>query len=840
MSETVGYATLQIIPSMRGTQAALASGMAAPSASVGKTAGSKMGSSMLAGVGKFAGPMAAVFGGVALAGIVKDSVDLEKQFSQTMNTLGAVADVPKKQLGSLSDLALKMGADTVFSANEAADAMLELGKGGLSAATIQSGALEGTLTLAAAGGTDLATAATIASNALNTFGLEGKDMAGVADALAGGANASSASVESLAQALQQVGPGATQAGLDLQTTVGALSAFDAAGIKGSDAGTSLKTFLTRLVPATDRAATGMKRLGVDATDAHGNFLPLTDIAGQLSKGMEDLTDKEKTAALNMAFGSDASRAAIVLSKEGADGLQKYIDATSKSGSAQKVAAARMDGTAGALEALSGSVETAKLALGQLLAPVVVAGAKALSGAVNWITEAIQGLTDGGKGGKASAFMTQLSKVWEKAGKVIRKIWPDIQKAVEDAWTQLQPLFKKFGDFMTTQILPGLRLLLPIIGKVIVFLVGKFLPAFVNSIKGIWRAISGFVNFFQGILNAVISLLRGDFSGAWDGVKQAIGGFVDFALGILQIFWNSTPMLLLRTGLSFIVKPIWSTLKAIGRFFASVFHFVVKVVGQKLSDMRETISRVLGAVKAVWSKVFGFVKGFASRVWGDIKRIFSTAFSFIRTLIRTQVQIWIGIWKLLMKIKDFIFDLWQRVGEIVRNAFGKVIEFIREKIAAWIGFFADLGGKVLDKVKDFGTLLFDSGKAIVQGLIDGIENMAGALWDKITSMGDGIKDKFKSILGINSPSKVFMAYGEGTVEGFVKGVGKRKGDADKAIAGAVTIPRSATIAGRGSFRDALDAAGGGTPVHAHLHVDGKKMAETVFEIGGRQLAHGKAG
>ncbi|WP_134739994.1 phage tail tape measure protein [Nocardioides sp. 503] len=350
-------------------------------------------------------------------GLGKASIATEAQFSQRMNLIAAATKAPASELRALNDLAIKLGADTSFSANEAADAMLELAKSGLSPATIQAGALAGTLTLAEAGGTDLATAATVASNALNTFNLQGEDMASVAAAMAGGANASSASIESLAQGLQQVGPGATNAGLSLQETVAALSAFDAAGVKGSDAGTSLKTMLARLVPDNDKAAAAMEALGVNALDAQGNFRSLTDIAGQLQRGMKGLSDAERTRALNAAFGSDASRAAIVLAKEGAGGIRKYIQATNDQNAAQEMAAARMKGTAGATERLSGAMETARLRIGQELAPVVgdvadglsdnlvpaieagIDGAKelgsAVAPAVDAVTDALDGLIPSG-------------------------------------------------------------------------------------------------------------------------------------------------------------------------------------------------------------------------------------------------------------------------------------------------------------------------------------------------------------------------------------------------------------------------------------------------------------
>lgn len=303
-------------------------------------------------------------------GFAKASVDLEAKFSQTMSLIGAATKAPASQLEKLNDLAIKLGADTAFSASEAADAMLELAKAGIDTKTIMGGGLAGTLQLAAAGGTDLGTAATIASNALNTFNLRGADMASVAAALAGGANASSASVESLGQALQQVGPGATNAGFSLQETVAALSAFDAAGVKGSDAGTSLKTMLSRLVPQTEKAAGAMRDLGLDFTKSNGEFVSLEKIAAQLRGRLGDLSSEQRTTALATIFGSDATRAATVLMKEGAGGIREYIKATNDQNAAQEMAEARMSGTAGALERLSGSVETAQLRIGQELAPAV--------------------------------------------------------------------------------------------------------------------------------------------------------------------------------------------------------------------------------------------------------------------------------------------------------------------------------------------------------------------------------------------------------------------------------------------------------------------------------------
>lgn len=341
----------------------------------------------------------------AAARFAKASVDLEAKYSTTMRTIQAATGASSNAMERLNDLALQLGQDTAFSANDAAEAMLELSKAGITTRNIMRGGVAGTLQLAAAGGTELGVAATIASNAMNAFNLAGRDMDRIAAALAGGANASTASVESLGQALSQVGPGAVNAGLSLNETVAALSAFDSAGVKGSDAGTSLKTMLARLVPQTVKAKEAMKDLGLDFVKSNGEFESLTDIAGQLNKRLGELAPAQRQVALNTIFGSDASRAATILMRQGEDGIRKFIKATNDQNAAQEMAAARMGGTAGSLERLSGAVETAQLRLGQELAPTVQRVADSLADnavpamegtidAAKTFANAIEPITDG--------------------------------------------------------------------------------------------------------------------------------------------------------------------------------------------------------------------------------------------------------------------------------------------------------------------------------------------------------------------------------------------------------------------------------------------------------------
>jgi TP901 family phage tail tape measure protein len=367
MTESVGWASLDIVPRMaRGFEGRLSSALGPGLDRSGRAAGSRFGSS-------FARSFTTVAGagiGLTAVKLVKDSVTLEASYSKTFRLIGVAGDVHGKRLQRLDDLAQQLGRDTIFSASDAADALLELVKNGIDPATIQAGALKSALTLATAGDFPLEDAARVMGNTLNAFSLKGKDAASVAAALAGAANASSADVSDLALALQQASSTANDAGLTVEETTGALAAFANAGIAGSDAGTSLKTMLSRLVPQTKKARDEMSLLGLDFTDAQGNILPLADIAGQLHDKLGDLSQEERFGALSTIFGSDARRAATILMREGKKGVEDYTKATSDRTQADKLADAAMQGTSGSIERLKGNFETAELALGKGLAPTV--------------------------------------------------------------------------------------------------------------------------------------------------------------------------------------------------------------------------------------------------------------------------------------------------------------------------------------------------------------------------------------------------------------------------------------------------------------------------------------
>jgi len=305
----------------------------------------------------------ATVAGAALLGMGVAAVASFTTFDKQMSAVKASTKASTAEIDKLRESALQAGADTKYSATEAAQGQEALAKAGISTANILRGGLAGALDLAAAGEIAVADAADIAATALTVFELKGSDVSHVADLLAAGAGKAQGSVDDMGMALKQSALVAKQTGLSIEDTTGALAQFASAGLLGSDAGTSFKTMLQRLTPQSDEAADLMNQLGLNAYDASGQFIGLEAYAGKLRDGLSRLTPEARNAALATLFGSDAVRAAAVLYEGGAEGVRKWREAVDDSGFAAAQAAILMDNLAGDVEQLGGSVETALIKQG---------------------------------------------------------------------------------------------------------------------------------------------------------------------------------------------------------------------------------------------------------------------------------------------------------------------------------------------------------------------------------------------------------------------------------------------------------------------------------------------
>lgn len=327
---------------------------------------------------------------------VFDAVKNYSDFTAQLSQIKAVTGLDAEAMDAVKEKALELGADTQFSSTEAAQGMTELLKAGVSVKDVLGDASQAALDLAAAGQLSLPEAAEIMSTAMNAFHMD--DATHAADVLVGAANASATGVQELKYSLSAVSAVAAGVGMSFDDTNTALAVFANNGLKGSDAGTSLKTMLMNLSPQTKQATEEMQRLGLltdEGTskffDQEGHLRSLSDIAGLLQEHLSGLTDEEKMNALSTMFGSDAIRGGMIMLREGAKGV-KDMNAAMKDITAHETAKVAMDNLRGSLLRLKSAWENLTI---KLLDHGVGDGLRGFTEEIGKLTSHFSGLIDDG-------------------------------------------------------------------------------------------------------------------------------------------------------------------------------------------------------------------------------------------------------------------------------------------------------------------------------------------------------------------------------------------------------------------------------------------------------------
>jgi TP901 family phage tail tape measure protein len=319
----------------------------------------------LSGAGKIASTLGkglglAIAAGTGIAAVgLKSVLDIGIEYTSQLNTLQSVTQATGVQMTQVGNLAKQLGADMTLPATSAADAaaaMTELAKGGLSVNEAMTAA-KGTLQLAAAAQVDAARAAEIQSDALNQFGLSADKAGHVADVLANTANAASGEITDMASALKFVGPVARGLSIDIDNTATAIGLLAVAGIRGEQAGTSLRGIIASLASPSKPAAEALKTLGVVAFDTAGKFVGLRTFTDQLAQAKGRLSEADFAAAASTAFGNEGFTAANALAQAGAKAFDDMAVSVGRAGGASEVAAAKTKGLGGAWEGFKSQLET---------------------------------------------------------------------------------------------------------------------------------------------------------------------------------------------------------------------------------------------------------------------------------------------------------------------------------------------------------------------------------------------------------------------------------------------------------------------------------------------------
>lgn len=358
---------------------------------------SKLGS--IAAKGMKAAPVAITGTAAALGGVAAAAIKVGSDFESQMSRVKAISGATGEEFEQLKAQAMQLGADTSFSASQAAEGMENLAAAGFTTSEIMN-AMPGLLNLAAASGEDLASSSDIAASTLRGFGLAASDAAHVADVLAANANRTNSSVADTGEAMKYIAPLARAAGLSLEETAAAIGIMANAGVNGSQAGTSLRGALSRLSKPTKDMSEAMDELGISFYDSNGKMKSLTEQVGMLRQATEGMTDEQKNNYLVTLYGQEALSGMLALINEGEGSLGELTNAYKNcDGAAQEAAETMQDNLPGALEQLSGSAETLGLAFYNSVADN-------LKNAANTATESINNITDSfNNGGLNEAIQT---------------------------------------------------------------------------------------------------------------------------------------------------------------------------------------------------------------------------------------------------------------------------------------------------------------------------------------------------------------------------------------------------------------------------------------------------
>ena len=298
------------------------------------------------------------------------AVTTGNDFEAQMSRVQAIAGATEEELQQLTDQAMDLGAKTTFSASQVAEGMENLASAGFTTQEIME-AMPGLLDLAASSGADLATSSEIAASAIRGFGLEASSSAHIADVFAEASARTNAQVEDMGYAMKYIAPVANTMGLKIEEVAAAIGIMSDAGIKGEQAGTTLRGALTRLTKPTDKMIGVMEELGISFYDNEGKMKSLTEMISMLQDATKDLTDEQEQNALTTLFGTESLSGMVALINRGsgdlADMTKSFEDCD---GAAQDMADTMLDNTKGSIEEMNGALESAGIAIQKALAPEI--------------------------------------------------------------------------------------------------------------------------------------------------------------------------------------------------------------------------------------------------------------------------------------------------------------------------------------------------------------------------------------------------------------------------------------------------------------------------------------
>lgn len=588
-----------------------------------------------------------------LVGIGTAAVATTAKFDSAMSNLQAISGATGTEIDSLRDKAKEMGAKTKFSASEAADAFTYMAMAGWKTGDMLDG-IEGIMNLAAASGEDLASTSDIVTDALTAFGLSASDSGHFADVLAAASNNANTNVSMLGESFKYVAPVAGALGYSVEDVSVALGLMANSGIKASQAGTSLRSSLTRMLKPTKTMTSYMQQLGIMTQDGVVTAMVNTDGSMKpLSETMTILRDKFK----GLTKAQQAEYAAAIFGQESMAGMLAIINASDKDfdkltesinnagGTAQNMADTQLNNLSGQLTILKSTLESIAISIGEILMPYVRDFVSGLQSVAEWLNNA----SDSQKrfAVTVAAIAAAIGPILLIGGKIAGVIANFMKLG-----SIISGLFAEGGAFAGA-------------GAAIAGLAGP-IAIVIAAIVGLvvaWKTNFGHIHEYTS--DAVESI-----KGIFESLKNIITGVASGAMGILRSAWESDFL-----GIQEIVA-----------FFGTTFENVFEQILDTIATTFEVINQLLqGDFQGAFETFTSFLQG----TWERIQEIFSAFGAAIS-------EIWSQIWT---TVSEFFKSIWDGIVQWISEKITQVVQFftvtLPAGITAGIQFLSQVPGMVAE-------------------------------------------------------------------------------------------------------------------------------------------------
>ena len=656
--------------------------------------------------------------GVAAA---KVGGDFEEQMSRVKAISGATGDTFEQ----MKQQAIDLGAKTAFSAKESAAGMENLASAGFSAQEIMK-AMPGLLDLAAVSGGDVALASENTATALRGFGLEASEAGHVADVFARAAADTNAEVGDMGEALKYVAPVANSMGISLEETAAAIGIMSDAGIKGSQAGTTLRGALSRLARPTKAMQDTMDNLGVSFYDADGKMKPLKTQVELLKKAFEGLTPEQQQNALVTLYGQESLSGMMALIDKGPDSLGKLTKSLKDSdGAADDMARTMQDNMNSSIEQMFGAFESAAIVIQKILAPSIKKVADAISGLVEKFVSAPE---------STQRLVVAIGAIAIAIGPVLYALGM-LVKAFQTMKVGLGvlgngiSLFKKLGSaigFLTSPV--GL-----VIAAVALLVVGFIY---------LWNTSEDFRNFWIGL---------------WEGIKSAVSSAVEW----IQNAWKSTGEWFnnLWKSIKEGADNVWTTIQeAPGKaadwiknkwtetkeFFSSIWDGIKEAASSAWEGIVNILTPYVIAIKNVFQPMIDFF----TNLWSQIGSIAGSAWEIIKTAVMGPILLLIDlITGNFNQLKEDASMLWTTLTTNIQNIITTFVDIVVGYYTALKDTVINIWNVLTSTIKDvwnsFTTWIKETTNNIVNSVKQGWNNLKQGTIDLFNNMIQGAKDLWNS-------------------------------------------------------------------------------------------------